>query len=277
MSEQDLDTSRLEEEVAKISDEETVSDTTTEKTSEETEKSTRTDTSLKTEEETETSEKDKTDKEEDEETRFDKHPRWQQLKQERDEALNQARLNQEIRDKLGEMSADEILRLRNAGELLRKYPELANKIQKIIDEHPYENEETNRSIDEVKQRQDELEQKIILKDYDNEVDRLISKNKVDKDLEPYVKEILDNRVVNQKIKFTDLPKAFENVLKDIEKIRRKTLASHIENKEKEQRIPTSPTDRGKVTTSKKESTELGDIVSELTEGLKAGTAPFKEE
>ena len=271
---EDLDTSRLEEEVAKIDGEETL-ETTTEETSEEKAKSTRTDTSLKTEEEAETSEKKEGKVEE--EDRFDKHPRWQQLKQERDEALNQAKLNQEIRDKLGEMPADEILRLKNAGELLRKYPELATKIQKLVDEHPYGNEENIRSIEEVKQRQDELEQKLILKDYDSEVDKLVIKHKVDKDLEPYVKEILDNRVVNQKIKLTDVPKAFENVLKDIEKIRRKTLASHIESKEHESRVPASTTDKGKVLTSKKESAELGDIIAEMAEGLKAGSAPFKEE
>lgn len=282
MQEQDVDTSRLEEEVAKVTDEEPASETTTEETSEEKDDSTRTDASLKTEkEETETSEKEETT---DEQPPFHTHPAWirrneklKQLEEERNEDLNRAEEAQEIKEKLGGMSADEILKLRNAGELLRKYPELAQKVQKIIDEHNYGNEETIREISNVKQKQEELEQKLLLKDYDEQVDKLISKHKVDKDLEPYVKEFLDNRVVSKKIKLADVPKVFENVLKDIEKIRRKTLASHIETKDNETKVPKSPADKGKVITTKRESGELGDVVAEMTEGLKARSSSFKEE
>ena len=271
--EEELDTTQLEEEVAKVTEEEPASETTTEKTSEEEVESTRTDTSLKTEEETETSK----EKEEDEETRFDKHPRWQKLKQERDEALERARETDTLRQQIGDLPVEDILRLKNAGELLRKYPELAEKVQKVIDEHPYGNEEVNRSLEDIRTRQQRIEDGLLLKEYDNKVDKLLSEHKVDKDIEPYVKELLDNRVVNKKIKLVDLPKAFEGVIKDIEKIRRKVLASHIESKGRETEVPASPKEKGKVIATKKESVETEDIIEELAQGLKSAGKTMVEE
>lgn len=270
---EDLDTERLEEEVAKVTEEETVSEPTTEETSEEDAKSTRTDTSLKTEEETETSK----ETEEDEETRFDKHPRWQQLKQERDEAVTRAGEADTLREQLGDLSAEDILKLRNAGELLRKYPELAEKVQKIIDEHPYGNEEVNRSLDEIRARQQILEDGLLLKDYDAQVDRLLDEYKVDKSITSYVKELLENRVVNKRIRMEDVPRVFEDVIKDIEIIRRKILVSHIKNKSEEQEVPASPKEKGKVITTKKESAETEDIIDELAQGLKSAGKTLVEE
>lgn len=274
----ELDTQKLEEEVAKVTEEETASETTTEKTSEEEAESTRTDTSLKTEEEAEASKETKEEKpEEDEETRFDKHPRWQKLKQERDEALDRVRESDTLRQQLGDLPVEDILKLRNAGELLRKYPELADKVQKVIDEHPYGNEEVNRSLDEIRTRQQKIEDGLLLEKYDVKVDKLLAEHKVDKDIVPFVKELLENRVSLKRIKMDDIPKAFEEVMKDIEKIRRKVLASHIENKSREQEVPASPKEKGKVIATKKESAEAEDVIEELAQGLKSAGKTMIEE
>ena len=276
MEDLDLNTEKLEEEVAKLDGEETKSETTADKTSEKKEtseeESTRTDTSLKTEEE-----ESKEVKEEDEDTRFDKHPRWQKLKQERDNAIDKSRQFDELKGKLEDFEVDELTKLKEAGKLLRKYPELAEKVQKVIDEHPFDNEAVKGEISDVKQSLEKLQSDILLEKYDSAVGKLISENKVDKELEPLVKEVFDNRVINQKISFGDLPKAFEKLLKDINLIQRKTLASHIKVKSEETRVPATPTQKGKMIAQKSESAEAQDVVEELTQGLKSSTAEFKEE
>lgn len=231
------------------------------------EESTRSDTSIKTEDESKEEEK----KEEvtDEDTRFDKHPRWQKLQQERNEALDKARQFDELKTKLEGFETDELTRLKEAGKLLRKYPELADKVQKTIDEHPFGNEEVKTEVTQVKQELMKMQQDLALEKYDNTVEKLISEHKVDKEILPFVKELFDNRVINQKAGFNDLPRIFDKTVKDVEMIRRKTLANHIESKSKETKVPASPTDRGKAIISKKESAEFEDVASEIAAGLKS--------
>ena len=278
----ELDTTALEAEAAKAAGEgneanEEDSAPSKETKEEETSKEDTSADSLKTEEEPKEEVKD-------DETRFDKHPRFQQLKQQRDDALSQSERDKtelselrSLKEKIQDMSPDELVGLRNAANLLKKNPELAEKVRKVINEHPYEKEEINNALKTIETRQGELEQKLVLKEYDETVGKLLTDNKVDKDDEAMVKEILDNRIVNQRINMKDVPKALEQVIRDVEKFRRKTIASHIETRSKETRIPVSPAQKGKMIATKKESAEQGDVIEELTNGLKGAHANFQEE
>lgn len=269
-----LDPQKLEEalsqEVAKNTGEgeEPQSGTTPAETSPEDSSSTRTDTSLKTDEETES---------EEEEKRFDKHPRWQQLKQQRDEALEKAREAETYRERLKGIDPDELERLSNAAQLLKKYPELADKVRKVIQEHQFDKEEVTTKIDEVLNRQKELEDRVILKEYDEKVSQLIKEHKISQKAEPLIRKILDNEVINRGITLEKLPDTFKAVLKDMDTLRRETLASHIESKGAESKVPVSPAQRGKVMTTKTESAEREDLVSELAEGLRAARVELPKE
>jgi len=277
----ELDTEKLVEEAAKITgEEETTQETATEETSteektEETqsrEETSEDTTSIKSEEETQ-----ETEKETEEDTRFDKHPRWIKLRERAETAEERAKVANALEEKLGDLPIEELTRLRNAGSLLRKYPELATKVQKVIDEHTYVNEETKGEIDAIRQETADLRYDLALDKYDKVVDKLISENKVDKDIEPLVKEVLENRVINQKLDAKDIPQAFEKALKDVNLAYRKKLASHIETKKSETKVPASPAQKGKVIVTKSEATDVGSVVNELAEGLKAHRGePIKE-
>ena len=277
----------LEEEVANNGDTETLTETTTEKTDEKTseEVSTETETPQKTEE---TAKEAKKAEETEEDTRFDKHPRWIKRQQQLDEAQDKVRQYEseiptlrEFKERLGNLDVDEITRLKTASELLRKYPTLAEKVQKDIDEFQYGNEELKTKLQTIEDKQARFEenqetQKLVER-YDNEVGRLIKDSKVDKEIEPYVKELLDSRVINQRITIDKVPQAFEKVLKDIDLIVRKKMASHIETKKAELKVPKSPAQLDKVITSKNESTEAADVVDELTNALKSSRAEISSE
>jgi hypothetical protein len=280
---EELNTEALEQEVAKVTGDESQEETTTSKAEEkqeETDDSSSTD-SHKTEKEEEVSseakEKD-TKEEEDEETRFDKHPRWQKLKQERDDALVQAQEALDYRQKLGGISADEMVRLKQAGELLRKYPTLAKNVQKMLDEFPYGNEEVSVKLNEFSQKINSLEQEKILEKYDRTVDSLISEQKIDKDIQGIVKVILDNRVIRNKVKDDEgVKKEFTNLMKDIERLGRKKLAGYMDTKKNEKKVPANVPSRGKAMGTKSESTDEKSIIDELADGLKSGSAQFGEE
>ena len=285
MPEEALDTSRLEEEVAKVIGDENLSESTTEEkpqkeeTSEET--STRTDTSLKTEKEEETEVK--VEKEEVEDTRFDKHPRFIKLRTERDEAktkYEEAEKSigelQNLKEQLGGFSIEELKRLQEAGTYLKKYPELAEKVQDLLDNYQYGDEKVKSEIDGVKQRQDKLESDLILKDYDATIEKLISQHKIDKELEPLVREIVDNRVILNKVGLSGISKVFDKTLKDIELFRRKTIASYAEDKTNTPKIPKTVTQRDKVISAKQESEEIGDVINEIADGLKKASSEIKE-
>ena len=175
------------------------------------------------------------------------------------------------------MSTDEITRLSNSAKLIQKYPELGEKLKDIIEKHPYGNEETNSKISEVVQRQEDLENKMVLREYDNTVDNLVKGSKVPSEIEPLVREMLDNRVAKGKVSDAkELSKMFDVVLKDVDLIRRKALQSYSESKQGEQKVPVSPAQKGKVMITKKESAEAGDVIDELAEGIKASSEPVKE-
>jgi hypothetical protein len=275
------DTSALEAEVEKSLDEDTNSEATTEETSEEKVDSTEKLDSEKTVEETETSEK---VEDKDDEDRFDKHPRFQKLiqerdlaKQERDEAISEAREAKVIKETLGEMSLDELKNLKNASGLLKKYPKLREQIQKQLDEYPYGNEEVKGEVDSLKSEIAKDREERLLDKYDTQVDKLMIDKKVGNDIKTIVKEILDNRVVNQRISLENVPKAFEKVLKDIETFQRKTLASHIEDRGKIKNIPATTKSKGKETVTKKEPEETEDLVNDIASELKSSSKEFGEE
>lgn len=280
--EETLDASKLEEEVAKITDEEeTPSETTTEetppeeKTSEEkpsTEEPSGTETPLKTEEEP------KKEEETEDDTRFDKHPRWIQLRERAETAEKRAGVADELEEVTGGLGSEELKRLRTAGELLQKYPELSKKVQKVINEHPYDREQVDGELSDVRARQQDLEDKLALRDFDDKTNRLITEHKVDKELQPLVKEVLENRVIGQKLNTLDkIPEIFEQVLKDIGKIQKTKLASYVKDKSKETKVPASTTQKGKVIAQKSEATDVHSVVNELAEGLKAHRGePLKE-
>lgn len=277
-----LDAEKLASEVAKVVDEDTTSAPTTEKetsekkeeTSEET--STRTETSLKTEEEeTEAETKEKAG----DEDRFDKHPRFIKLRTERDEAKTRyeeaqtslAKL-QELETQLGGFTPDEMKRLQEAGTYLKKYPALAEKVQELLDNYQYGDEKVKTEIDTVRQRQDKLESDLALEKYDATLDKLISQHKIDKDVEPLVREMVDNRVILNKAKLGDITKIFDKTLKDIEIFRRKTIASYTDDKNNTPKVPKTATQRDKVIVAKKESEDIEDVIGELADGLKKASS-----
>lgn len=279
-----LDAEKLASEVAKAVDEDTTSAPTTEKEPQEEESSeeasSRTETSLKTEKEESGEEKEEKEEEtKDEDTRFDKHPRFIKLRTERDEAKTRyeeaqtslAKL-QELEAQLGGFTPDEMKRLQEAGTYLKKYPALAEKVQELLDNYQYGDEKVKTEIDTVKQRQDKLESDLVLEKYDATIGKLISQHKIDKDIEPLVREIVDNRVILNKAKLGDISKIFDKTLKDIEIFRRKTIASYAEDKNNIPKVPQTATQRDKVIVAKKEPESIEDVISELTDGLKKASS-----
>lgn len=272
-----LDAEKLASEVAKVVDEDTTPDPTTEKepqkeeTSEET--SPRTETSLKTEEEPEDTGK------AGDEDRFDKHPRFIKLRTERDEAKTryeeaQAGLVklQELETQLGGFTPDEMKRLQEAGTYLKKYPALAEKVQELLDNYQYGDEKVKTEIDTVRQRQDKLESDLALEKYDAILDKFISQHKIDKDVEPLVREMVDNRVILNKAKLGDISKIFDKTLKDIEIFRRKTIASYTDDKNNTPKVPKTTTQRDKVIVAKQESEDIEDVIANFTDGLKKASS-----
>jgi len=236
--------------------------------------STRTDTSLKTEEKEESGEGEKKEVEENEEdTRFDKHPRFQKIIQERNDAVEKLNALKDFQDVMQGSDVSELKKIREASALLKKYPELATKVQKVIDEHQYGNEEVNAKFGELTNKITELETKQVVNDIVKETNNLISSAKLSEKEEPIFREILGARIAQLKINTSnDMPiikKMFDKTLKDIENFRRTSIASHIETKTHETKVPASAITKGKVTVTKKESAELEDVVGELTEGLKS--------
>ncbi len=276
---ENLDEKTLEAEVAKATEvEETVAEPTPAKTSADKkeeevaeEEPSRAETSLKTEKEEPAAE------ETEEDTRFDKHPRWQKMKQERDDAVAEASSLRDIREKIGDFQVDELTRLKDAAKLLRDNPTLADKVREMIDKFPFENEAISNKFNQVIAEQTRINNQLVLEKYDTTVSRLMSDNKVDKDVEPIVKELLDNRVIKNSLTLDKIPDEVTKILKAVETIRRKTLASYVEVKKGEPKIPVSSTQRGKVILTKKESEEAGDVVDELTEGLRAARPEIKSE
>lgn len=284
---EELDTEKLVEEVDKVTgEEETSSESTTEekpteeKTSEEKsseEEVSEDTTSLKSEEESSEEKEGKEEEKETDDTRFDKHPRWIKLRERAEAAEGKAKQAEKLEEAIGDMSTEELGRLQKAGGLLRKYPALAEKVQDVIDKHTYGNEETKGEIDSTKQEISDLRHEIALDKYDRQIVDLVDEHKVDKEIAPLVKEVLENRVMNQKLTSKQVPQAFEKALKDVNLAYRKKLASHIEAKKSEREVPASPGKKGKVIITKKESAEVGEVIDELAEGLKAHRGePIKE-
>lgn len=266
-----MDLNELEKSVANIMDGETPTDSTSVETLPEekteqthTAESSEDTTSLKSEEETK-----ETENSGEEETRFDKHPRWQKLKQERDSYAERARRADELETKLQGLSVEEIQRLGNASQLLQKYPELAEKVKNVIDNYNYGSEETKTAIQEIRQEHQTLRNEIILERYDKTVDKFITDNKIDSDIVPIIKELLDTRVINQKLDLKEIPIELNKIIKQVEIIRRKVLSSHIQDKNKEVKVPNSTLQKGKVIAQKSESAEEIDIINEIASGLKA--------
>lgn len=234
--------------------------------------STRTDTSLKTEEKEESEEEEKTEETE-EDTRFDKHPRFQKIIQERNDAVEKLNALKDFQDVMQGSDVTELKKIREASALLKKYPELATKVQKVIDEHQFGNEEVNTKFYELTNKINELETKQVVNDMVKETEGLISSAKLSKEEEPLFREILAARIsqirINDSKDFPQIKKMFDKTIKDIENFRRKNIASHIETKTQEKTVPASATSKGKVTVTKKESAELEDVVGELAEGLKS--------
>lgn len=270
-----LDDTRLSEETAKIIEaDDTPSESVTEESSEpkkeETpeEDSTRTDTSIKTEEK---SEEPKAEvKEEVDESRFDRHPRWQQLKQERDQFKEQVASLNDLKAKLEDFEVSELTRLKEAGKLLRQNPELAEKVQKLIDSHPFGDERTRTEVSAVRSELQQMQESLALEKYDNAVERLSKEHKLNENVAALAKELLDNRVVQKKLGFKDIPMEYKSIVDNINKLSRSTLAGYVETKKTESKVPTSPTNRGKAMPAKKESSEQEDVIGEIASGLKAG-------
>jgi len=229
----------------------------------------------------------KTEKEEKtgEDQRFDKHPRFQKLiqerdiyKQERDEALREAQSSAKIKEVLGDMDLDELNKLMNARGLLNKYPKLREQIQKSIDEYPYGNEEVKGEFDSIKSEIAKDRTERLLEKYDNMVDKLISDKKIDKDNEELVKEMLHYRVSRSNINdLNQVPKIFDSVVKDLEKVRRGTLAKHIEDKSKENGIPPTTKSKSKHTIASKKEESTEDVINDIASELKKSSSNFGEE
>lgn len=277
---EEIEATEIDADVAKaLEGDDTQSDSTPEdKSSSKEETSTRTETSKKTEEEeTEESKEEEVKEEKKEEvseddTRFDKNPRWKKMiedrdnaRSERDNALSEAQSLRELKTKLDGFQPEELGRLKEVGKLLKSNPELAKKVQEVIDGHDFRNAEVKGEINKISSELQRLEQERVLEKYDNTVNKLMSDNKVSDDLKPIVSELLETRVIKKQIPLEKVGNELKTILKQIDTFNRKTLASRVETKT----VPPSPSNRGKAMTTKKESADTEDIIGELAEGLKA--------
>ena len=291
MGSEELDPTKLEQEVAKVMGEE---ETPSESTSEETPAEEKTEetpseetpsedtTSLKSEEETAEEEKEEEEKEKD---RFDKHPRFQELRQKLADAEEKIKAGVGFQEVVGDLSLEELKRLRTAGDLLRKYPQLAEKVRKVIDEHNYGNEETKSEIDSTRKQVQYLEDRIFIRDCNSRISGLMAEHEISKEDQPLLKELIENRLapiiadrnVNLDAVLEKVPEVFELSLKAINSFSRRKLASHVVSKKSEKKVPASTTKKGKVIAQKSEAADISSVVDELAEGLKTHRGePAKE-
>jgi small-conductance mechanosensitive channel len=227
-------------------------------------------------EEEKVEEKKEEEEEKEEDTRFDKHPRFKQLEERIEQEKERVkkfeeenRSLREFKEKVGDTDLTEIERLKEATKVFKRHPELASKIQEIIDTHPYEREETNIELKALRNDLERTQNQILIEKYDSSLEKFSATNKIDDSVKPLWREIVDTRVRAQNATLDAVPKIAEQVLKDIKLAQRKEMAGYIENKSKEQRIPVSPVQKGKVIAQKKESVEDIDIVTELAAGIKS--------
>lgn len=275
---EELEGTEVSDEVAKEfgESEDTPSESTDEETSSpEDDDSSRTETSLKTEEPESEEEKEVAEKvketakgDDEDDTRFDKHPRWKKMQEERDTALEQAKMASELKAKLEGFAPEELGRLKEVGKLLKSNPELAKKVQELVDGHDFRNAEVKGELTKLSSELQRMEQDRALEKYDNKVSSLLSTHKVPDELKDVVSELLESRVIKKQLTFDKIEGEFATIVKQFETANRKRIASHIETK-KSAPVPVSPSARGKVMTTKKEATGEKDIIDELSEGMKA--------
>lgn len=265
MDPEELDTTKLEEEVAKAADEARSESTTGPKQKIEEQEVSQEDSPSA---ETLKTDKEEIEKQDDDESRFDKHPRFVKLLSERDTYKTEAESLRDLKKIVGDIPAEEIVRFRDGASLLRKHPELAEKVQELIDKYDYTSGETKNLIQSVKDELTQTKEQLVLDKYDNIIQNLMTQYKVDKDDSDMIKEFLDNRVLSKRISLNDVPKEFESILMTIDKMRRKQLASYIKERGELPKVPSSPAQKGKVMTTKKDSADAGDIVDGLAEDLR---------
>lgn len=273
----DIDTSVLEQEVEKLIEEESGEGTSSIKSEESSQKDEEKgkETEEKTPDEGTSSIKSEPEEKSDNE-RFDKHPRWIKLRQERDAALEKAQRLDEFETKFGGLKPAEIEQIKNSGQTLRKYPELAEKIRTVIDEYKFGTAETKSEISATKEEIAALREQIAFDKYETSVEKLVSEHNVSKDVLPLARELLDNRVVNQKLQMKHLPGAFEKVLADIEIVKKKTLASYVKDKSSRAKVPGSPKDKGKFIAEQSSAGDEESVVNEIAEGMKSLRNDIKE-
>ena len=255
-------------------------DTNTENKEVSKDESTRAETSLKTEDKSEETEqvneeqkeesKEGKEEEWDSKKGFHTHPAWQKLQAERDEAVARTKKLDEYEQKLGEFNPEEILEIKQAADILKRNPQLAEKVRNIINEHPYAKEEVDKSVRELSEKIQNLETQMTVEKATSNINRMISDNKVDSKTEPLLRELLATRVSSGRVNINDansIKQLFDRTLKDVENYKRNLLSSYATDKKKDG-VPKSPSDRGKVVVAKKESAEMEDIVNEIATGLK---------
>ncbi len=211
----------------------------------------------------------------DEDTRFDKHPRWIKLREEREEAQRKAT---EAEQRLGQLQSelDNVKNIREAAEFLRKHPEAAKKVEEVLNGFDFKSSEFKSELESIREEQHNLRTEIALKEYDSMVDKFIAENKFEGKAAELVKRMVEKEAISTGMStLKDLPKVLKSVRDDIDFIKRNTLASAVELKKNESRVPASPI-RGKEILAKKESAEVEDVVNELAEGFKNARAEIKE-
>jgi hypothetical protein len=99
-------------------------------------------------------------------------------------------------------------------------------------------------VEQLEQRLSGMDQKEIVKEYENTLGRLHGENKVSPEMQDRIKERIDLAVTrNQKLGLRDIPNLYKEALeketKFIDAIKRAERASYVTDKSKDARVPTS--------------------------------------
>ena len=216
---------------------------------------------------------------------FANHPAWQKLLSERDEAKQlygslqeQIKSYEEVKNRLSGFDIQELENIKGAAKLLKQHPELAKKVQELIDTYPYGDSALKSEIDSVKSQLQNQQIEATLNKYDAMSEKLVSEKGYTGRMATLVKNMLQDTVIKKGLKSLDgVPKVFDNIVKEVEELQREILAGHVKTRQNDKKVPTTIKERDKVLTSKKESAEQEDIVSEIAAGLKADRAEIQTE
>lgn len=210
---------------------------------------------------------------------FHEHPRFQELIQKNREAEQRAaqyeQMMADMRSKYDELSS-KLQPPKQANPFVSKLREIDPAYAEYIESL----ESKASKADLALQRLEHLETQNLVKQYENQVERLHSDNKTPESVKSLIKEQLDHQALRGEIQLKDVPGAYKKALdrytKLIDDVKRGERASYVEVKTKDAQIPASQP-KGKAPPRNEKGQFTGDREADMALIAKRAVALSKAE